>query len=118
MQAEGRLRGMEKHTVTNICRLGAVFIIMALTVSAAHANSLLNPGFETAGTNDTTAANWNQFGNAARSGTNNTLTTIRTGGFSMQAGSTATNAPAGSGAYQDVSAIGGDTWRLTGYLLT
>jgi hypothetical protein len=109
---------MEKHPVTNICRLGAVFIIaVALTVSA-HANSLLNPGFETVGTNATTAANWNQFGNAFLSGTNNTLTTIRTGQYSMQAGPTATNVLLGSGAYQDVAANPGDTWRLTGYILT
>src|ERR1700722_1958002 len=118
MQAEGRLRGMEKHPATNICRLGAVFIAAALVVTTAHANSLLNPGFETVGTNATTAANWNQFGNAFLSGTNNTLTTVRTGIFSMQAGATATNVPIGSGAYQDVSAAPGDTWRLTGYILT
>ncbi len=108
---------MEKHPVTNIYRLGAVFIIIALAVSA-HANSLLNPSFETVGTNATTAANWNQFGNAFLSGTNNTLTTVRTGVGSMQAGSTATNVPIGSGASQDVSAAPGDTWRLTGYILT
>src|SRR6266478_8508789 len=104
MQAEGRLRGMEKHTVTNICRLGAVFIVVALSVSAAHANSLSNPGFETVGTNAATAANWNQFGNAALNSNSTSAVTVRSGSNSMQAGSTATNSPAGSGAYQDVSA--------------
>jgi len=108
---------MEKHIIKNIFRLGAMFIITTLTVSAAYANSLVNPGFETTGSNDATAASWNQFGNCARNNTNSTTVTIRTGLYSMQAGMTATNIPAGSGAYQAVSVTPGQNWRLTGYLL-
>ncbi len=110
---------MEKHTVTNIFRLGAVLGAVALTASAARANLLQNAGFELS--NDgTTAANWNEFGNAAQSGTNNTTVTVRNGIFSMQTGPTATNVLAGSGAYQDVPVgLGsGPNWRVTGYLLT
>ena len=110
---------MEKHTVTNIFRLGAVLVAVALTASVAHANLLQNAGFELS--NDgTTAANWNEFGNAAQSGTNNTTVTVRNGIFSMQTGATATNVLAGSGAYQDVPVgLGsGPNWRVTGYLLT
>jgi hypothetical protein len=120
MQAEGRLRGMEKHTVTNICRLGAVLVAVALTAGGARANLLQNSSFEIPGTNATTAANWNIFGNAAVSGTNNTVVTIHTGLASLSAGITVTNVLAGSGAFQDVPAASGvnNNWRLTGYLLT
>jgi len=113
---------MEKHTVTNICRLSVVFMVIGSIVATAHANSLLNPGFETVGTNAATAANWNQFNNAGLSSTN-----IGTGtGFPITAHSGAnamqTQAPANtnfdaSGAYQDVAASPGQNWRLTGYTL-
>jgi hypothetical protein len=110
---------MEKHTVRNICRWGVTLAVVALTAATAHANLLQNAGFELS--NDgTTAANWNEFGNAAQSGTNNTTVTVRNGIFSMQTGSTATNVLAGSGAYQDVPVgLGsGPNWRVTGFLLT
>lgn len=107
---------MEKHPVTNICRLGAVFIIVALSVSVARANLLLNPGFETVGSGPSNAANWVQFGNATLNGTNSTTVTIHSGLYSMSAGFTATNAPACSGAFQDVAQTGPLTYRLTGYL--
>jgi len=107
---------MEKHPVTNICRLGTVFIIVALSVSVARANLLLNPGFETVGANPSNAASWTQFGNATLNTTNSTTVTIHTGLYSMSAGFTATNSPPGSGAFQDVAQSGSTTYRLTGYL--
>jgi hypothetical protein len=109
---------MEKHASTIICRLSAVFITLALTAVAASANSLLNPGFESAGSNATTAANWTQFGASARSTTNNTTVSVRSGFFSMQTVSPGTTNTDATGAYQDVPASSGQSWRLTGYTLT
>jgi len=112
---------MEKRAMTIICRLGVVLIVLGLTAVVARANSLLNPGFETAGTNATTAANWNQFNGAVLSATNTSSFTItaHSGANSMQTippsnGNTNFDA---SGAYQDVSASPGQNWRLTGYCL-
>src|SRR5579862_1397563 len=118
MQVEGRLRGMEKHPVINVCRLVAALVAVTLTAATAHAANLLqNGGFEIPSTNAALAANWNIFGNAAASGTNNTVVTVHTGLVSLSAGITATNVLAGSGAYQDVT-TGPGNYRLTGYLLT
>src|ERR1017187_403629 len=119
MQAEGRSRGMEKRASTIICRLGVVLTVLGLAAIAAHANSLLNPGFETLGSNATTAANWNQFNNAGVSATNANLfpITSHTGVNSMQTQAPGNTNFDASGAYQDVTASPGQNWRLTGYIL-
>src|ERR1017187_4719882 len=119
MQAEGRSRGMEKRASTIICRLGVVLTVLGLAAIAAHANSLLNPGFETLGSNATTAANWNQFNNAGVSATNANLfpITAHSGVNSMQTQAPGNTNFDASGAYQDVSASPNQNWRLTGYCL-
>jgi hypothetical protein len=109
---------MEKRALKSICRLCGVAAVFGWTTIAAHANSLVNPSFETAGTNDADAVNWTMFNGANRHGTNDTTVSIHSGLWSLQTIAPATNAPDASGAYQDVPASPGQNWRLTGYLLT
>src|SRR5258706_2976539 len=117
MMQEGRSRGMENRASTIICRLGVVFSVLVLTAVAAHANSLLNPGFETGTTN--IPDSWVVFANAFRTGTNdsNFGITAHSGAYSLKTfGPFGTNLDA-SGAYQSFPTGSGQSWRLTGYAL-
>ncbi|HTS19704.1 MAG TPA: hypothetical protein VMP11_19165 [Verrucomicrobiae bacterium] len=110
---------MENPTITIISRLCVGLVAVAMTTAVVCAqNQLQNAGFETAGTNDSLAANWTMFNGAARQGTNNTTVSIRSGLWSLQTGAPQTYSLDACGAYQDVTASPGQNWRLTGYALT
>jgi hypothetical protein len=79
--------------------------------------ALSNPGFESG--ISTQATGWIQFNNAYLSGTNTTGfgITVHSGTNSLQTyGPFGTELDA-SGAYQDLTASGGQNWRFTGYCL-
>src|SRR5580704_13989181 len=88
MQAKGRSRGMEEHTMTNIFRRSIALVAFAAAAITANANSLLNAGFESgaASNTDPNAANWVQFNDAFRTSTNATLfpLTAHSGAFAMK----------------------------------
>src|SRR5712672_886126 len=114
MQVEGRSRGMENRASTLICRLGVMFSMLVLTAVAAHANSLLNPGFETGTTN--IPDSWVVFNEAFRTGTNdsNFGITAHSGAYSLKTFGPFAPTLDASGAYQSFTASSGQSWRLTG----
>src|SRR5258708_14343030 len=117
MQAKGITKGMENRASTIICRLGVVFSAIVLTASAVHANSLLNPGFETGNTN--IPDSWVTFNDGFRTGTNDTKfgITAHTGAFALKTFGPFGPTPDASAAYQTFAASSGQPWRLTGYAL-
>ena len=108
---------MENRASTIICRLGVVFSVLVLTASAAHANLLTNPGFETGTTNIPTG--WVVFNDGFRTGTNETNfgVTAHNSAFSLKTFGPFAPTLDASGAYQSFATTPGQLWRLTGYAL-
>jgi len=118
MQAEREIKRYgESRQYDHLPGLGVVFSVLVLTAVATHANSLLNPGFETGTTN--VPDSWVLFNNAFRTGTNdsNFGITAHSGAFSLKTFGPFTNVLDASGAYQSFPTGSGQSWRLTGYAL-
>jgi hypothetical protein len=128
MQAQGKLSGMEKLTMTIIRTICAGILTLTLSSVATNAQ-LLNNGFEVAGgiytdtANNaiitTGALNWVQFNNGLRSTTDvsNPVSTVRSGNYSLWCyGDTSW---VGEGAYQQILGVSpGQQWVFGGYGLT
>jgi hypothetical protein len=124
MQAQGKLHGMKKRTMTISRAICAGIVAFTLSATATNAQTLLNPGFELpdgvftdqANTALITiaATNWVQFANGIRT---NAPTLVHSGNWSLQC--FGSQDWGGEGAYQRIlGASPGQQWALSGWGLT
>src|SRR6266404_2070393 len=99
----------QTNAINFLCTTGTTAVVVVPT------NALLNPGFELGTVS--TASNWTQFGSVFRSSTNEIGSQLiaLAGSYSLKMFGPFNATPGSSGAFQNLSASPGQTWRTTGF---